>query len=307
MVFSMDPAPMGARYQVTTPARDAVWARSRAGRVYGFGAWIARQQLSRFDAIHAMGDNQLVRGRVVRTLSGSALAEAKHARQLKTRLMFLSLYPLELLGAARASVAVGISEGTIRHFPGVREVIPEGIDLDVFHPATHKSSVPTILSVGHQLHDRKRLDLVVEAFRSAVRPSFPDAELWIVASNEVRGEGIRSYHDLPIDELASLFREAWIFCLPSSYEGFGRPYAEALASGTPVVATANPGATEVLENGACGLIVEVADLDRAIVELLGDHCRREELATAGLRRARDFDWERVADRYEHLYRKVAER
>jgi glycosyltransferase involved in cell wall biosynthesis len=307
MVFSLDPAPAGARYRVTTPEANALWARTRAGRVYGFAGWVARQTLSCYDAVHAMGDNHMLGGRVVRTLSGSALAEAKHARRLKTRLMFLSVYPLELIGAARAAAAVGISMATLDHFPGVQEVIPEGIDLKVFRPSSNKSEMPVILSVGHQLHDRKRLDLVVEAFRLTVRPALPESELWIVASEEAEGEGIRNFRDLTIDHLAALFRQAWIFCLPSSYEGFGRPYAEALASGTPVVATPNPGAMEVLEGGGCGLIVQPASLGQALLDLLGDPDRRAEMAGAGLRRASEFDWERVTERYEELYRKVAMR
>ena len=38
-------------------------------------------------------------------------------------------------------------------------------------------------------------------------------------------------------ELVDLYRSSWLFCLPSSYEGFGIPYAEAMANGCPVVAT----------------------------------------------------------------------
>ena len=55
------------------------------------------------------------------------------------------------------------------------------------------------------------------------------------------GAGITVLGRLDDEELAREYRAAWVFCLPSSYEGFGIPYAEAMASGTPVVATPNPG------------------------------------------------------------------
>jgi glycosyltransferase involved in cell wall biosynthesis len=92
--------------------------------------------------------------------------------------------------------------------------------------------------------------------------------------------------------------------LPSAYEGFGRPYVEALASGTPVVATPNPGAIEVLAHGRYGEICDPVDLGATLVRLLGDNDRRRELAREGLARARDFDWNRVTRDYVEVYLNV---
>jgi glycosyltransferase involved in cell wall biosynthesis len=118
----------------------------------------------------------------------------------------------------------------------------------------------------------------------------------------VKLPGVHHFTNLPIEKLAELYRRAWVFCLPSSYEGFGRPYAEAMAAGTPVVATPNPGAMEVLDNGRYGIIAEPTTLGRTIVSLLQDRPRREYLAAAGLVRVQAFAWERVVDEYECLYR-----
>ena len=60
----------------------------------------------------------------------------------------------------------------------------------------------------------------------------------------------------PLERLIELYQQAWLFCLPSSYEGFGVPYIEAMSCGTPVVATPNAGAREVLEEMAGGTLPE---------------------------------------------------
>jgi len=250
-----------------------------------------------------MGDNHFIRSTapVVRTLSGCALAEAWHASKVTTRLMQLSLYPLELLGALRADAAVGISRTSNAFFPGVEQVIPQGIDRHTFTPGTQKSQIPSILFVGHRLRDRKRAYLLVEAFQKVVRPAVATAQLWLVCDDVVKLPGVHQFANLPIDALAELYRRAWAFCLPSSYEGFGRPYAEAMAAGTPVVATPNAGAIEVLDNGRYGIIADPATLGETIVDLLRDHPRRECLAAAGLSRAQEFDWDRVVNEYARLY------
>lgn len=302
-IFSLDPAPQSARYQVIQPAPGTGVVKGRLGRVFGFGVWLARQDYSSFDAIHAMGDNHFLHSPapVVRTISGSALAEAWHAPKLMTRLMYLFLYPLELLGVARSDIAVGISRNSNAYHPGVKAVIPQGINLSIFTPSNDQSSPPSILFVGHRLRDRKRGYLLLEAFQRTVQPVLPEAELWLVCDDQVEAPGVRQFSNLPIETLAELYRQAWVFCLPSSYEGFGRPYAEAMACGTPVVATPNPGALEVLEQGRYGIITPIHKLGQTLLDLLADPDRRQMLGQAGLHRARAFNWETVARQYEEVY------
>jgi glycosyltransferase involved in cell wall biosynthesis len=301
-VFSLDPAPAGARYGTVNPP-EARWTRNRFGRWYGFGLWVARQDYSRFDVVHAMGDNHLLftPAPVLRTFSGSALGEALSARKLHTKLLFLSVYAMELVGSLRASHSVGISAATTFHFPGLHSVVPHAVDLDVFHPGEQRSAHPTILAVGHRLRDRKRLDLLLDVFQQQVRRQVPGAELWLVADDAVDAPSVRCFSRLTTEELAELYRRAWLFCLPSSYEGFGRPYIEALASGAAVVATRNPGACEVLDEGRYGVLAGERELASALVGMLIDSRRREDFARRGLARATDFSWERVTSTYEELY------
>jgi glycosyltransferase involved in cell wall biosynthesis len=103
-------------------------------------------------------------------------------------------------------------------------------------------------------------------------------------------------------ELERLYAEAWVFCLPSTYEGYGIPYVEAMARGAAVVATPNPGSARLILDGVNGLLPEDERMGEAIVELLGDAQMRAALGTAAQTRARRFSWEVIAERHERAYR-----
>ena len=118
------------------------------------------------------------------------------------------------------------------------------------------------------------------------RRRHPNATLTIVGASGPSQPGVVYLTGVTDAQLAELYRRSWVFASPSSYEGFGLPYLEAMACGTPVVATANPGSIEVLADGAYGLMPRDDDFAATVSDLLGDEARRAALTDAGFRRGR---------------------
>ena len=103
-----------------------------------------------------------------------------------------------------------------------------------------------------------------------------------------------------------MYNLAHIFVFPSLYEGSGLPPLEAMACGTPVVASDNSSIPEVV--GRNGLLVNPYRVDaitEAIRSLLEDSSFRDELGAKGKLRAKEFDWDESARRVLEIYREVA--
>jgi len=110
------------------------------------------------------------------------------------------------------------------------------------------------------------------------------------------------------EELPALLSAAEAFVFPSLYEGFGLPPLEAMACGTPVVASRAGSLPEVL--GEAALLVPPDDpgaLEDALARLLDDGALRATLRERGLARATEFTWERTARQTLEAYREVCER
>lgn len=278
----------------------------RDGRLYrqiGVARAYAKLDLSNFDVVHAHGDDWLVRGYPrVRTFYGTALLEARAATSWLRRGSQLCNYPLEWLSSLRAP-SVAISRNTRRYLPLVHRCIPCAFDPETIFPGGEKTAEPSMLFVAGTLAGRKRGNLLLEAFAS-VRRALPKAELTIVSCDRVDEPGVTCLSRISARRLADLYRTHWLLCSTSSYEGFGVPYVEALASGLPVVTTSNPGASEILEGGKLGVMCDPEHLAPTLVAVLGDGIRRTELARRGISVSRRYSVDVVANQYEHLYRKV---
>jgi glycosyltransferase involved in cell wall biosynthesis len=313
-VFSQDPAPAGADYTVQFVALPTSGIGARLAPL-AFPFAIAGCDFHAFDVVHAQGDDQFMRNvdgpPVVRTLHGTALAEAWFngicAGSPKRFLLYMFFYAMELMADMRADYVVMKSEHTTHFYPRAHSVIGNGIDLESLAPdGTPKSDHPTVLFIG-EVASRKRGRLLVEIMAREVRPVVPDAELWLVSPDRVEGPGIRWFGSIDDVALANLLRRAWIMCLPSSYEGFGRPYVEAMAAGTAVVASPNAGAREVLENGSSGVLASDAALGGAIIRLIRNPDERVEYEQRGRVRAQAFGWDDIVRQYERVYEIAIER
>ena len=189
-------------------------------------------------------------------------------------------------------------------------------------PPTGVSS-PYLLHVG-DLHERRNLRMLVDAVLAArrriggVSPRLSlvlagkdlgagDAASGIAAQ---AGEADAVIRLGPVSEkrLLALYRGAIALAYPSLYEGFGLPLVEAMACGTPVIASDTASMPEVL--GGAGLLVDPRDgqaWTSAIIGLVNDERTRSRLRAAGLRRAAEFTWERTAMLTLAAYRQVRQR
>jgi glycosyltransferase involved in cell wall biosynthesis len=231
--------------------------------------------------------------------------------------------------AARADLVVAISEQTRRDLverygvaPGRIRVVYQGC-----HPAFQATPAPGadeavarqlglpdryLLSVG-TVERRKNLGLVVKALSG-----LPDVPLLVVGREteyaaEVRREArrlgvegrIRFMKGLSLEGLAALYRRCTVFLYPSRFEGFGIPIIEALFCGAPVVTTAGGVFPEAGGPGSAYLAPDdVEGLRRTLAELLADQGRRAAMAAAGLRHARRFSDQAVAEGLGRVYQEV---
>jgi phosphatidyl-myo-inositol alpha-mannosyltransferase len=267
--------------------------------------WNVRS-LQAYDVAHFHGEDWFfIRRRLptVRTFHGSALREAQHATSLRRRAQQSVVFPLEIVSGrlATASYGVGQDEVALYHGDGC---LPIGIETR--NSAAPRSTVPSILFVG-TWRGRKRGQLVYEMFQRDVLPRLPTAELWMVSDECPTAPGVR-WMNAPSDaEITAALSAAWVFCLPSTYEGFGIPYLEAMAQGTPVVATPNPGADTLLAGGEYGVIASEESLGHDLSALLQSVTRRNELSAKSLVRAREYSWGRSCKLHEEAYELATER
>ena len=109
------------------------------------------------------------------------------------------------------------------------------------------------------------------------------------------------------EELVLLYNAASLFVFPSLYEGFGLPLLEAMACGTPVLASNNSSIPEIVSDSA--ILADPSDLEDfcgKITEILSDEELRTNLTNRGLSRAAEFSWEKCAMQTIEVYQRVYE-
>jgi glycosyltransferase involved in cell wall biosynthesis len=243
----------------------------------------------------------------------------------RKRLLVRPLLPV----VARAAVAVGtVSEASRRDVTALLGVHPERIVMlpGAPHPACRPPAAeeiarvraryglerPYVLTVG-TLEPRKNLPMLLRAFdRLRAQSGTAAAELDLVAvggkgwrDRELRAElalrlssgRVHLLGYVPESDLVALYGGAVVMAYPSHFEGFGLPVVEAMACGTPVVATDVEALHEV--SGGAAILVPPGDdgaLAEQIARLAADPGARDVARARGLSRARAFNWESTAER-----------
>lgn len=208
-------------------------------------------------------------------------------------------------------------------------VVPGGVDPS-FKPVTDPARIaafrqtigldettPYILFVG-VIEPRKNLVGLIEAFDLLKSRRQLPHKLVVVGRRGWLSDGTMQRADrspyrndivfpgfIPEGELATLYSAAESFAFPSHYEGFGLPVLEAMACGTPVVASRASSLPEVV--GDAGMQVDPDDTERlaSALELLALNPEmRTDFSARGLERAATFTWEAAADIMVDVYRRV---
>jgi glycosyltransferase involved in cell wall biosynthesis len=200
---------------------------------------------------------------------------------------------------------------------GLMHAIYDGVDTGVFSPLARDETEPGAIVFAGNSEDYNKG--VVYALRAlAMLPRSTSAHLYIVGgpSRELRvapaeaarlgvEDRVTFVGRVSLDGLVGWYRRAQFLVAPSLYEGFGLPAAEAMACGTPVLASDGGALPEVVADGETGHIVSAGDaasLADAMASLLADPARCREMGAACRTRVlAKFTWPRTAAATADLY------
>ena len=262
--------------------------------------------------------------------AGCAQVGTFHTTGGRSRLLeLLKGYLTPLINKLDARIAVSNTarDFAATYFPGHYEVIPNGVDIERFHPAVlpfdawREPGRVNLLFVG-RLDPRKGVQLLLDAMPEVVERTSGRARLLVVGDSYLRQKfensvpaGLRKHvrflGHVPSADLPRWYATGDVFVSPASgNESFGIVLLEAMACGRAVVASDIPGYRSVVVPEVNGLMFPPGDraaLARTLAALVDDPERRQALATRGRARALEFAWPRVTDRIEAVYREVVAR
>jgi glycosyltransferase involved in cell wall biosynthesis len=232
-------------------------------------------------------------------------------------------------GLKRAYILIADSASTRRDlcraygFPEVKiPVIPLGVDRNVFHPLDKaicrkefgiSPKRKVVLNVALE-HWRKNIPGLLRA-TAFLKRTYPD--ILLIRVGKARNNTVELIKSLDLtnniryvtanseEDLVHLYNAADVFAFPSFYEGFGLPVLEALACGTPVVASNRTSIPEIV--GEAGVLVDPEDVrgfSEAIKRVLSEPILAKDFSCRGLDRTTRFSWENTAKATASVYARI---
>ncbi len=245
-----------------------------------------------------------------------------HSSIERSRVLVTGYY-LAQTALEKISALVAVSEHARRtivdHLGGDAVLIPNGVRVDHYQdaPPLREWPGPAIGFLGRMDEPRKGLPILLEAF-AGIRARVPEATLVLIGPGDVDEvladlpaalrAGIVVLGRLGEEEKARALASLDVYVAPNTGgESFGIVLLEAMAAGTPVIASDLDAFARVLDGGRCGALFPVGDsvaLADAVITLLEDEEARARLVEAGSRRAEAYDWRTVAGDLIDVYASV---
>jgi phosphatidylinositol alpha-mannosyltransferase len=243
---------------------------------------------------------------------------ASSSRGVGYRVFRRLLQPFARRLDARIAVSQAARRFVARHFDEDYEIIPNGVDSGRFHPRIEplpqwNPSRPTLLFVG-RFYRRKGVPVLLDALPRIAREC-PDVRLLVVGGGPL-GPWYRQLAsrapceveflgELSREDIARAYRTADVAVVPSTgNESFGIVHLEAMASGTPIVASDIEGYREILAPGREALLFPNRDADglaQAVLRILQNPELARTMSAAGREKAARFAWSDIARRLEALF------
>jgi len=228
------------------------------------------------------------------------------------------LRPLFEKITARIAVSVLARRVQVEHLGGDAVEIPNGVNVPFYAGATPLPGYPreggTVGFVGRFTEPRKGMPVLLDALRLLL-DELPGLRLLVVGGGDAdalrrqAGPELSARIDLlgQVDDetKARALRSVDVYCAPNlGGESFGMILTEAMAAGTPVVASDLDSFRRVLDDGKAGVLTPVGDsasLASTLHSVLGDRDRLSALSAAGTARVASYDWARVCEQVLRVY------
>lgn len=195
--------------------------------------------------------------------------------------------------------------------------ISDGINLNRFRSRKIEKDKKVVLFVGRLTH-QKGVEYFVEAsqivkkelkvkFIAVTNSPLKKVKEYV---NLLRKNEIELYEKVPSDEIVKLYQKADVLILPSLSEAFGLVLLEAMACGTPVVASNVGGIPNVVKDGIVGFLIPPKDsqaIAKKTLMILKNEEIREKMRINCLEWVKNFSWEKIAEKYIEIYRKILSR
>ena len=294
--------------------------------LFGLLRTMALCRPGRYDVIHVHWPlPSAVFGIVAKWLCRARLIASFHGAELLMTRRFPLLKPLLAFMIARCDAVTansGFTADLVRQLADVPvQVIPYGSRIELKEVPQREDSAGRVLFVG-RLIERKGIPYLLEAIRLlAGRPEVhldivgegsPKAELLALAARLGIADRVTFHGRVDDDALSELYARCDVFVLPAivdahgDTEGLGVVLLEAMSYRKPVIASNVGGIPDIVHDGETGLLVAQKDpaaLAAALARVLDDRELASQLARQGADYVQQrFDWERIVDEIEALYR-----